>query len=533
MLYYNNIFSNYAEFKEVFGIKEHSNGSSSRKNKILLAFLKNLSLKEIRESEDYGLLEIKDIQTLFNTIIDRIEKDGKEDTSLTFQVKINDKTFWSDTYETDHMEGICEDGDTRCIRVNNRTTGKLVKVKMGKMMKHLISCTHTGRTIVCEALSRHIEEEMAHMWQTYTSALLPSCEYRLVVDKNFSKIYDSDYTGTTMNSCMTNKGYHTMYRDSIECSAAYLENASGDVVARAILFEKVHDADDPEKTYRFLERQYSRDSDELLKRLLIDALIKEGRIDCYKKVGAGCSDINAIVDVNGNSLSDKKFWIEADIEYEDTVSYMDTFKYYNICKRRAGNYSSFSTDYYLDITAGSIENDEYEDEDDQVYDNYHDYYCYETVPCFVGEEIYDVDINNLDNFVFVDDRGYYYHEDDVVYDGNSGDAIVEKDAFYSKILDEHYLYEDDMLKAEEEYKKDHARSDYDEGWFLKEDLTTFMEWNSADGVYMRRTISKECLSTMIEREYFTLYEGTAYDLVSTTTGKPFLQDSINQEADVI
>ena len=38
MLYYN--FKNYEEFKNLFGIVKHGNNHESRKNKILLAYLK-------------------------------------------------------------------------------------------------------------------------------------------------------------------------------------------------------------------------------------------------------------------------------------------------------------------------------------------------------------------------------------------------------------------------------------------------------------------------------------------------------------
>jgi len=41
MIYYNNLFRNYAEFQERFGIQEHGNGAKNRKNKILLSFIKN------------------------------------------------------------------------------------------------------------------------------------------------------------------------------------------------------------------------------------------------------------------------------------------------------------------------------------------------------------------------------------------------------------------------------------------------------------------------------------------------------------
>ncbi len=57
MLYYN--FKNYEEFKTLFGITKHGNGTKSRKNKILLAYLKNPNLlKQARETGDYDLLNI-------------------------------------------------------------------------------------------------------------------------------------------------------------------------------------------------------------------------------------------------------------------------------------------------------------------------------------------------------------------------------------------------------------------------------------------------------------------------------------------
>ena len=42
MLYYK--FKNYEEFKDMFGIVKHGNGVCSRKNKILLAYIRNRKL---------------------------------------------------------------------------------------------------------------------------------------------------------------------------------------------------------------------------------------------------------------------------------------------------------------------------------------------------------------------------------------------------------------------------------------------------------------------------------------------------------
>lgn len=79
------------------------------------------------------------------------------------------------------------------------------------------------------------------------------------------------------------------------------------------------------KKWRLAERQYATDESNTLKRALIDALIKGGHIDGYKRVGAGCGDARAFVDLEENSLSDRKFRIECDLDWDDTLSYQDSF----------------------------------------------------------------------------------------------------------------------------------------------------------------------------------------------------------------
>lgn len=57
MLYYK--FKNYEEFKDMFGIIKHGNGVCSRKNKILLAYIRNKRLlHEAIETNNYTLLHI-------------------------------------------------------------------------------------------------------------------------------------------------------------------------------------------------------------------------------------------------------------------------------------------------------------------------------------------------------------------------------------------------------------------------------------------------------------------------------------------
>ena len=61
-------------------------------------------------------------------------------------------------------------------------------------------------------------------------------------------------------------------------------------------------------------------SDAKLKRALIDALIREKLIDGFKTVGAGCGDATSYEDINGNSLSGKKFRLECDLDCDDTLA---------------------------------------------------------------------------------------------------------------------------------------------------------------------------------------------------------------------
>ena len=63
MLYYN--FKNYEEFNALFGIVKHGNNSESRKNRILLAYLKDKKLlHQAAAGNDYTFLHIGDMTEL-------------------------------------------------------------------------------------------------------------------------------------------------------------------------------------------------------------------------------------------------------------------------------------------------------------------------------------------------------------------------------------------------------------------------------------------------------------------------------------
>lgn len=83
-----------------------------------------------------------------------------------------------------------------------------------------------------------------------------------------------------------------------------------------------------------MERQYASNKDDTLKRLLIDKLIHGEYIDGYKVIGASCRDADAFVDISGNSLKNKKFEIDCQLDIHDTLSYQDSFKWYNHSKKK-------------------------------------------------------------------------------------------------------------------------------------------------------------------------------------------------------
>lgn len=96
MLYYK--FQNYEEFKNMFGIIRHGNGVCSRKNKILLAYVKDKRLlHEAVEKNDYALLHISSMAELKKTVTRRIIISGHSDNSLRYVLELDGDFFTPET----------------------------------------------------------------------------------------------------------------------------------------------------------------------------------------------------------------------------------------------------------------------------------------------------------------------------------------------------------------------------------------------------------------------------------------------------
>jgi len=298
-------FKNAQEFQELFGIQEHNNGVKSRRNKILLALLKSKTVwAYCRERDDWSLLAIKSMAELKATLTKMIADAGAHQ-GLDYTVVLNGATFHSDTYETDAYNGVPEDGSIAFVRyINHDNNDGVFKMRAGRFYSKPIDETNIGQALP-QQVKTWLCEEFSQDWQVYIAGTLPN--FTLLVGHDFAEIYSGEACSPGMNSCMTDRGFHTFYRDSVKAKAARLVDEDGIILARCIIFTEVFDEE--EKLWRLAERQYAKDQSDILKRALVDSLIKAGEIDGYKQVGADCGSSRAFVDIEGNSLSHKMFRI--------------------------------------------------------------------------------------------------------------------------------------------------------------------------------------------------------------------------------
>ena len=531
MLYYG--FYGYERFKACFGLEKRENGTVVRKNRILLAHLKNPALlRYCREHNDYALLHIYDMADLQKKVMDAVIESGKGDKKLPYKVELIGKVYYSSRYQTDETKGICEDLDKNSIRYINVGRNRIFKMRAGKFMRELILETEIGKLLSPSVVNWIAGDVFTQQWCTYTYGYTPDIE--LHVNDDFRSIYDSDCCKGDFSSCMVDRERTSFYRDSVKAKAAYIIDKTGLIVARAILFTDVTDQDG--KKWRLLERQYSSEGDDVLKRLLVDKLIQEDYIDGYKVIGASCHEANAFVDVCGNSLSDRKFEIDCELELEDTLSYQDSFKWYSYNQNKAYNYENSGTSYNLDTTDLNLYGDD--NEDDREWDSYHQYYCDDTRLCYRNGIEIRVDSDNLDDFVWIESRQEYHHENDCVCCDECGTDILEDDAMYSEVTEEYYCRKKCMEKAEDEFKrKNWYYSEYDDEWYESlDDITCIHIWNESEGIYEEKSISIDTLDGLIENEDVWEFGEDVFDKVNPSTNLPYgykLKKEMNHEYAIV
>ncbi len=533
MLYYN--FYGYEEFKARFGLEKRDNGTVARKNRILLGHLKNPALlRYCREHNDYTLLHIYNMADLQKKVFEAIIKSGENDGKLPYRVELIGRTYYSSRYQTDESKGVCEDLDKGSVRYINVERNRVFKMRAGKFMRGLILETEIGKLLSPSVVNWLAGDVFTQQWCTYTYGYTPEIE--LHVNDDFRSIYDSDCCKGNFGSCMVDKDRTSFYHDAVKAKAAYITDKTGLIVARAVLFTDVTDQDG--KKWRLLERQYSSGGDDILKRLLVDKLIQEKHIDGYKIVGASCHEANAFVDTEGNSLSDRMFEIDCELDEEDTLSYQDSFKWYSYSRNKAYNYGNSNSSYNLDTTDLNLYGDTDDEEDGGEWDAYHQYYCDDTRLCYRnGREIW-VDSDNLDDFVWIESKNEYHHEEDCICCDDCRTHVLLDDAIYSEVTEEYYCCKECMEKAENEFKrKNWHYSEYDDEWYESlDDITRINIWNESEGIYEEKSICTDTLDNLIENEDVWEFGEDVFDKVNPGTNLPYgykLKKEMNHEYAII
>ena len=498
-------FNNVDEFKELFGYRETGTGELVRKNKIVLGFLRDYNLhKYVRDDmwmgyRDY-FFKITNVSDLYDRVVSTASNFHD---SLNYVIPLLGVYFTHNTYTLDEFNGICEDGDIHSIRYINHENNRVYKKKAGRFFKELILNSEFGRHLP-ESTLLYICEEFSRRWETFAQSRVR--QYDLVVDDDFESIYSGSKCCGSFGSCMTDSDQYYFYSNAVSAKAASLRKEDGTIMARCIIFTKVHEAGS-DKIWRLAERQYASDGDELLKRQLVDALIRGGYIDGYKKVGAGCHDSRQFVDNDGNSLYDKKFWIRCDLEDGNTLSYQDSFKFYYPDDGRACNTDLYGSSYDgLDTTEDTYYRSE------RAYDDYHDYYCDETRTVYYHGSWVECDVDNLDDFVWCDQEEEYYHVDDVQCCEHCDEYFPAGHGYHSDVTGKDYCCEDCRYNAEVEYKElNWHYAEIDDEYFEDEDdVATVFIWSDWCNKYVERTISQDLLEDRIGT-YYHEYEGEYYD----------------------
>lgn len=478
----NNYFKDYKEFQEVFGTPKN------RSNSIFLQTYKHfIRTGRKREFElAFPIVNVRNLCTHMETTLRRNPK------GLNGQIHLLKQFYPTERFELDENGGVCEDLDVGAVRYLN-DKGRVYKMKTGKFMRSILK-ENGIIEMYGEVLSNYYIEQFGISWREYTSKL----DVRLVLDEDFDFIYSSrNYASGSMGSCMTDEDRSEFWNNAVSAMAASIVNNDGLILARCVVWTNVYNSDTGEQI-RYADRQYSVDGEESYKRRLVRMLIDAGEIDAYKEFGAGVSDTRAIVDIHGESMAHCALTVDMNLDSGDVVSYMDTFRYYDINSRTSSNFDDDYT-HELDSTNTYFEGG-------RNYDEYNDEYT-------------DDEIVHL--YVYSSWNGYYY--DSTVAEGYAEDNFVwvdrlygwATDAYYSELMDEH-LPMDEYEDIEERWKEDNWNYDeYNEEYTPDNVITCFVR-NRRYHVYDTMYVSED-----FAYNNFIEYDGEYYNAINDETGIPY------------
>lgn len=315
-----------------------------------------------------------------------------------------------------------------------------------------------GDGVIPNSVANRAAELFADEWKAFVCK--QQGEYKLVINDDFDALYDSELCKGDFHSCMTDTGYEVAYMDFDGAQACYLEDKAGYIVARAILWSKVRSRLTPNKTYIYLDRQYSSDGRRDLREVLIDKvktyLDEKGQLDgfLYKPSDCSCTDALNIWDRSDCRIKEdfaSSLYVRSELVADSTVCYMDTFKYLDLNSGVVSTSEQSPNDVCLETTDGQIElNQEWSEFED----------CYIPSDCAEWSEWYysyifkdrSVWSDSLSSYVYEDDdeivvvNGDYYsiHNEDIVYCDYIGEYKLREDCVFTEDTEEYILEEDSV-----------------------------------------------------------------------------------------
>lgn len=480
-------FNNAHEFNEVFGLRECGNGNVSRKNKILLGCLKDKNFFKfcVSHKKYNRYLSVNNMADFKKRLFCDVSKSSSESGFYMWEFSIDgiEYTFWVNNMEIDETRGICNDGDTGAIRYRNVEANRIYKMKAGKFFNKILDGCEFGRALPQQAKC-WLGEEFSTAWKSFVESRISNdYEFHYGNDyDDFSEIYSSDNRRGDFHSCMTDEDNSSMYKNAVSSHAAWLTDADGLMFARCIVWDEVHD-ETTGKILRLAERQYSDGVNDVYKKMLVNELIKRNLIDGYKQIGASCHDNKAYVLNDGTSISDHDLWIDCELSDRDTVSYMDSFVFYDEDNHRAYNYYASGSEECLNTTDGI-----YNGHVGQVYSEYYDEWLDE------------------DDAYYVESQSDYYRYEDVVCCEQCGTYVLREDAIYNKEVDG-WFCDEDCERAWME-NNDYVWDEVNECYIPEDEAVTYHEWDPSAERFCNLTTATDIYD--IDDQYLYKYDGEFY-----------------------
>ena len=183
-------------------------------------------------------------------------------------------------------------------------------------------------------------------------------------------IYGGRY-GSLWNSCMRqyerNK-FMKLYADNIDkVKMLVFFDDNEKIRARALLWEGVRDHNDKDTKYKFMDRIYSfydHDVD-----FFKDWAKENGYITKWEQSAKSERDF----DLGDRVHSRMSLYVKLENTEQDYFPYLDTFKFYNVDKKRFSNADGFKFDYVLIQSNGAVEREEEEPDEEPDWDEDDDF----------------------------------------------------------------------------------------------------------------------------------------------------------------